>query len=109
LKLRVSLLFDNRVKPRYDAGQTNVRGFVTNWRSRSQPIQVGDIVGYSKAFLQSTGQYTGDAPFARGKVITLEPLGTDIILAEIEWDKPDLPSRVNVKNLSTIRQISLGE
>ena len=82
---------------------------MTNWRSRSQPIQVGDIVGYSKAFLQSTGQYTGDAPFARGKVIALQPLGADILLAEIDWVKPDLPSRVNVNNLSTVRQISFCE
>jgi hypothetical protein len=82
---------------------------VTEWTKRTQPIKIGDVVGYSKKFLQSTAQYTGDAPFARGKVISLEPLGTDFILAEIEWDKPDLPSRVNVKNLSTLRQISLGE
>jgi hypothetical protein len=74
-----------------------------------QPIQIGDTVGYSKSFLQSTGQYTGDAPFARGMVIALVPLGTEIILAEIEWDKPDLPTRVNVKNLSTVRQIAVGE
>ena len=82
---------------------------MADWRTRSQPIQVGDIVGYSKAFLQSTGQYTGDAPFARGKVISLHPLGTETILAEIEWDKPDIPDRVNVKNLVTARQITLGE
>ena len=82
---------------------------MADWRTRSQPIQVGDIVGYSQAFLQSTGQYTGDAPFARGKVIGLHPLGTETILAEIEWDKPDLPCRVNVKNLSTARQITLGD
>ncbi len=82
---------------------------MADWKTRSQPIQVGEIVGYSKAFLQSTGQYTGDAPFARGKVIALHPLGAETILAQIEWDKPDLPDRVNVKNLSTVRQITLGE
>lgn len=67
------------------------------------------MVGYSKQFLQSTGQYTGDVPFARGKVTALLPLGSDTVLAEIDWDKPDLPPRVNVKNLSTIKQIQLGE
>lgn len=81
---------------------------MTTWSGRVQPVKVGDIVGYSKAFLQSTGQYTGDAPFARGKVLALHSLG-DTILAEIDWDKPDLPSRVNVKNLSTVRQITLGD
>jgi hypothetical protein len=82
---------------------------MTNWRTRSQPIQVGDTVGYSKGFLQSTGQHTGDVPFARGKVTALHPVGTETILAEIEWDRPDMPTRVNTTNLSTIRQIQLGE
>jgi len=82
---------------------------MSKWQERTQPIKVGDTVGYSKAFLQSTGQLTGDVPFARGKVLALQPLGTDTILAEIEWDKPDLPAKVNVKNLSTVRQIQLGE
>jgi hypothetical protein len=81
---------------------------MTNWRIRSQPIQVGDTVGYSKAFLQSTGQYTGDVPFARGKVTALHGAG-ETVLAEIQWDRPDLPSRVHVKNLSTVRRIALGE
>ncbi len=82
---------------------------MTTWRERSQPIQVGDMVGYSKQFLQSTGQYTGNVPFARGKVTALLPLDGGVTLAEIDWDKPDLPPRVNVKNLSTIKQIQLGE
>ncbi|MBX3436107.1 MAG: hypothetical protein KF861_01360 [Planctomycetaceae bacterium] len=82
---------------------------MTDWSQRTQPIQVGDTVGYSKRFLQSTDQYTGDAPFARGRVTALLPLGADTILAEIDWDKPELPPRVNVKNLSTIKQIQLGE
>jgi hypothetical protein len=82
---------------------------MSNWTKRTQPIKVGDTVGYSKQFLQSTGQYTGDAPFARGKVTELLSLGSDTVLAEIDWDRPDLPPRVNVKNLSTIKQIQLGE
>ena len=66
-------------------------------------------MGYSKAFLQSTGQYTGDVPFARGQVTALHPVGSETLLAEIEWDRPDLPPRVNVRNLSTVRQIALGD
>lgn len=80
-----------------------------NWKDRTQSIMVGDVVGYSKHFLQSAGQYTGDVPFARGKVTALLQLGSETMLAEIDWDKPDLPPRVNIKNLSTIRQIQLGE
>lgn len=79
------------------------------WAKRVTPIQIGDTVGYSKRFLQSTGQYTGDAPFARGKVVGLQQLSPDVTLAEIEWDTDDLPPRVNVRNLSTVREISLGE
>jgi len=82
---------------------------MSNWTKRTQPIKVGDTVGYSKQFLQSTGQYTGDAPFARGNVTELLSLGSDTVLAEIDWDRPNLPPRVNVKNLSTIKQIQLGE
>jgi hypothetical protein len=61
-------------------------------------LMVGDIVKYSRAFLQSTGMYTGSVPHATGKIINLS--GTkDFILATIEWNDPDLPKRVNVKNL----------
>jgi hypothetical protein len=84
-------------------------GTVNDWHTRTQPIKPGDTVGYSKSFLQSTGQLTGDVPLARGKVIALHPIGQETMLAEIEWDNPDLPNRVNVRNLSTTRQISLGE
>ncbi len=79
------------------------------WTDRTQPIKVGDSVAYSKRFLQSTGQYTGDVPHARGKVTALKPLGKDTTLAEIEWNKPDLPARVNVKNLITVKQIAFEQ
>lgn len=82
---------------------------MSSWRERTQKVQVGDTVGYSKAFLQSTGQYTGDAPFARGKVTALLQIGPDTTLAELDWDREGLPPRVNVKNLSTINQIQLGD
>ena len=82
---------------------------MAGWAERTSSVKVGDIVGYSKAFLQSTGQYTGDVPFARGKVLALRTIGTETILAEIEWDKPDIPNLVNVRNLSTARQITLGD
>lgn len=80
-----------------------------SWTARTQPIQVGDRVAYSKRFLQSTGQYTGDVPHARGTVAALVPLGKDTTLAEIAWDTPDLPTRVNVKNLTTVKQIAYDQ
>ena len=82
---------------------------MSDWVERTRAIKVGDTVAYSKAFLQSTGQYTGDAPHARGKVTALKSLGQEVTLAEIDWDGPDLPARVNVKNLTTIKGIALGE
>ena len=74
-----------------------------SWAKRTAAIQPGDIVAYSKQWLQSTGQLTGDVPLARGKVTGLVPLGPSLILAEIAWDQPDLPGRVNVKNLSRVK------
>lgn len=82
---------------------------MADWSKRVQRIQVGDTVGYSKQFLQSIGQYTGDAPLARGVVTALHPVSSELTLVEIEWNKPDLPSKVNIKNLSAVRQIQLGE
>jgi hypothetical protein len=50
-----------------------------------------------------TGQYTGDVPQGRGVVTALVPLG-DTTLAEIEWNNPELPKRVNVANLSRVTE-----
>ena len=65
-----------------------------SWALRVKTIEVGDRVCYSRTFLQSTRQYTGDSPQARSDVTTLIPLG-DTTFAEIE-NTPDLPGRVNV-------------
>ncbi len=63
---------------------------------------MGDKVAYSRRFLQSISCYTGDMPQARGKVTGLKTLSEDVVLAEIDWNLPDLPARVNVKNLSRV-------
>lgn len=74
-----------------------------SWAGRSRDIAVGDTVRYSSAWLRSTGQHTGDICFAKGKVLALT--GTqDYTIAQIDWDPPDLPARVNVTNLERIRQ-----
>ena len=61
-------------------------------------INVGDIVKYSRKFLQSTAQLTGDVPFDVGVVTKIDNYGGDFILATIVW-KLDSPRRVNVGNL----------
>lgn len=71
---------------------------MTRWTERVQPIKVGDRVAYSAAFLRSTGQHTGDIPHAKGTVTELKQLG-EVTLAVIEWGNPDIPEKVNVKNL----------
>lgn len=77
-----------------------------SWTGKTQPIQVGDTVAYGRHFLRSIGAYTGDMPRAKGKVIDLVQVGKEVILAEIEWDLPDLPTWVNVKNLCLVNQIA---
>ncbi len=78
------------------------------WAARVKPIRVGDIVGYSHAFLNSTGQYTGDVPRAKGKVTDLVAAGP-LILAIVEWDTPDMPERVNVANLARVGSLAYGD
>jgi hypothetical protein len=79
-----------------------------SWAKRVAPIEVGDRVCYSKRFLQSTGQYTGDSPQGRGTVTALLPLG-ETTLAQIDWNIPDLPKRVNVANLSRVTDKGIME
>jgi hypothetical protein len=71
-----------------------------SWRQRqkTQALQVGDTVAYSKQFLNSISCYTGDMPQARGTITALIPIG-EVTLAEITWNLPELPARVNVMNL----------
>jgi hypothetical protein len=74
-----------------------------SWAGRSRAIAIGDTVRYASAWLRSTGQHTGDICFAKGTVTALA--GTkDYMIAQIEWNTPDLPARVNVANLKRVRQ-----
>lgn len=67
-------------------------------------FQVGDMVKYSANFLRSTGMYTGDIPFAKGRVTHIDPkFGGG--LATIEWDRPDVPPRVLLANLVKVGAI----
>lgn len=80
-----------------------------NWADRTRPIQVGDQVGYSHAFLKSTGQHTGDAPRAKGKVVDLVKVGDRLTLALIDWDTPDMPRRVSTANLARVGTLAYGD
>ncbi len=76
-----------------------------SWVDRVAPYKIGDIVQYSAAWLRNTGQYTGDVPRAKGKIVGIERTPSYTI-AEIEWDLPDIPTRVNVANLEKVRGLS---
>jgi hypothetical protein len=78
------------------------------WADRTQAIRIGDQVGYSHAFLKSTGQHTGIVPFARGKVTDLTVFGS-ATLAIVAWDTPDMPERVNVANLARVGSLAHGD
>ena len=65
-------------------------------------LKVGDWVKYSRAWLRSVGISSGSIPFARGPITGMIPLGS-ITLATIDWGDPEIPDRVNVKNLAAAK------
>ena len=69
-------------------------------------IHAGDRVRYTAKWLRSTGNQTGDLPFARGTVLDIVGVGPDLYLAEVIWDDPDIPPRVRDTNLE---MVSYGE
>ena len=87
----------------------NDEGADMSWKAKTQPIKIGDKVAYSKAFLKSIGAHTGDLPFARGTVTGIVELSKDLHLAEIDWGNPEVPDRVNVRNLCCVKDIGRAD
>lgn len=75
---------------------------MTNRSRVATAIQVGDTVAYTAAFLDHHSRYHNDMLSALGKVIALHHLESGMILADIGWNKPSLPKRVNIKNLTNV-------
>jgi len=71
-------------------------------------IQVGDTVTYSRTFIDRHSRYPNDMQSAQGKVRALHKLQSGIGLADIDWNKPGLPKRVNTKNLTNMIKPSAG-
>src|SRR5438128_2726915 len=65
----------------------------------SQVIQVDDIVAYTDSFLDRHSRFHIDMPAAIGTVKALHHVRT-LTFADVEWNKPGLPKRVNVKYLN---------
>ena len=74
-----------------------------SWGNRVKDISVGDTVRYSRTWLQSTSTHTGEIPRAKGIVTAIKDLG-GLKIATIDWGNPEIPERVNVANLSKVKQ-----
>jgi len=72
-------------------------------------IGLGDTVAYAQAFLDRHSQYSNAMPTAQGTVKALHRLQGGTVLADIAWNKPNLPKRVNIKNLTKVEALPLGE
>ena len=66
----------------------------------------GQRVAFSRAFLKSTGQLTGDAPFMRGTVKSCQPIGRNFYCL-IFWDDREKPSGALSSNLIELEKIHL--
>jgi hypothetical protein len=82
---------------------------VSGKSSVAHRIQVGDSVAYSQTFLDRQNRTPANMPSAQGKVKALHRLQSGIILADIEWNKPGLPKRVNIKNLTKTEADAIAE
>jgi len=71
-------------------------------------IKIGDTIAYSQSFLDRQNRYPTNMPTAQGKVKALHKIQSGTILADIEWNKRDLPKRVDVKNLTKIKDAAFG-
>jgi hypothetical protein len=71
----------------------------------SDRITVGNHVAYTESFLDRHSRYHNNMGSAQGKVVALHYLKTGVILADIEWDMPGLPKRVNIKYLTTKKMV----
>jgi hypothetical protein len=66
----------------------------------SPAILIGDSVTYSHTFIDRHSRYPNDMQSAQGKVRALHKLESGIVMADIDWNKPGLPKRANIKNLT---------
>jgi hypothetical protein len=72
-------------------------------------IEVGAIVAYTKAFLSRHNHYSSDMPTAQGRITALHQLDNGTILADIQWNKPGLPKRVNLKHLTFLNPAPISQ
>ena len=81
----------------FSSGQQGVAA--TDSERRAQDIKVGDKVAYCERFIDLIGQEISKVRRARGKVTALISPYEGLIVAEVDWDYPYLPNRVELRNL----------
>jgi len=65
----------------------------------SQRIQEGDTVTLTQSFMDRHGLHRDSMTFIRGKVTAVHRISVSLFMADIEWNRPGLSKRLNVKNL----------
>ena len=65
-------------------------------------LKIGDQVGFSAAFLRSTGQHTGPVPFRKGQIMEIEEVSPGFTLATVYWNGEHKTTRANIKNLARV-------
>lgn len=68
-----------------------------------RPPAPGDRVRYATNWLRSIGAYTGELPFARGTVATVEDHGQGFVLVTVDWTRSEGSRRVLAANLEVLR------
>ena len=72
-------------------------------------IEVGSSVKYCKPFLKSICASATDPMWrAKGEIVAING-NKDFSIATIKWNMPDIPERVNVKNLIIVGQLKASE
>lgn len=69
-------------------------------------FKTGQRVAFSRSFLRSTGQITGDAPFLSGVVESCQPIGK-LQLCYIRWQGIETPQGVLSTNLVLVDRMHL--
>lgn len=65
-------------------------------------MKIGDKVAYSVQFLKSIGMSHSYLAAARGTVKNINKLSSNFTLVEVDWQDPDIPAKINIKNLAKV-------
>jgi len=74
---------------------------------KGRDVKVGSEVKLARGLLRSTGQMTGRAPFARGRVKGFRRLGGQKVIAIVDWGKDTdaVPSKILTTGLVNVGDV----